>query len=196
MGYGARDLGRPATFADLEALPEHLVGEVIDGRLYVHRRPPPAGSHVQGELIDALRAPFQQGKGGPGGWWIFPEPGIRAGGSPEFVPDFAGWRRERAPLLPGRQWELVPDWACEISSDDTRAFDRRIKRPFYARIGIRHLWFIDLDDRTLTVSELRDGGWWEHGVYGEDDVVRAAPFEAIELRLGELWPLIDTSREG
>jgi hypothetical protein len=50
---------------------------------------------------------------------------------------------------------------------------------------------VDLDARTLTVSELRDGQWLELGVYGEDDVIRAAPFEAVELRLGELWPLVD-----
>ena len=56
------------------------------------------------------------------------------------------------------------------------------------RIGIRHLWFVDLEARTLTVSKLVDGHWLEVGVYGEDDVIRAEPFEAIELRLGELWP--------
>lgn len=187
MGYGAQDLGRPATFEDIEALPEHLVGEVIDGTLYVHGRPPPWGSYLQGQLLHALWNPFHRAKGGPGGWWIFREPGIRAGGSPEFVPDFAGWRRERAPHLPER-WELVPDWACEIVTNATRAFDHRIKRAFYARLGIGHLWFIDLEDRTLSVSELTDGHWSELGVYGDGDVVRVIPFDAIELNVSDLWP--------
>jgi len=30
---------RRATYADIEALPEHLVGEIIDGELFVSPRP-------------------------------------------------------------------------------------------------------------------------------------------------------------
>jgi Uma2 family endonuclease len=187
MGYGARKLQGPATLADLEALPETLVGEIIEGTLYTHARPRPDHADLEGALIEELRGPFQRGRGGPGGWWVVVEPGIHVEGSPEFVPDLAGWRRERAATLPKDRWTLVPDWACEILSPSTRSYDQRIKRPFYARIGIRHLWFNDLDARTLTVSELSGGRWVELGVYGEDDVIRAAPFDAIELKLGELW---------
>jgi Uma2 family endonuclease len=188
MGYGARKLQGPATLTDLEALPETLVGEIIDGTLYAHARPRPDHSDLEGALIEELRGPFQRGRGGPGGWWIVVEPGIQLEGSPEFNPDLAGWRRERVSSLPTDRWTVVPDWACEILSPSTRAYDQRIKRPFYARIGIRHLWFADLDARTLTVSELRNGLWVELGVYGEDEIIRAAPFDAIDLKLGEIWP--------
>jgi hypothetical protein len=41
-----------------------------------------------------LRDPFERGKGGPGGWWILPEPGIELPNTPEIAPDVAGWRRE------------------------------------------------------------------------------------------------------
>jgi len=133
-------------------------------------------------------SPFSSGAEGRGGWWILMEPGIQAEGSPEFSPDLAGWRRERVPRLPSERWTVVPDWACEILSPTTRAYDLRIKRPFYARLGIKHLWFIEPEARTLLVSELHEGRWVELGVYGEEDVVRAAPFDAIELRLGMLWP--------
>ncbi|RKH59336.1 Uma2 family endonuclease [Corallococcus llansteffanensis] len=188
MAYGAQTLEGPATLADIEALPEGVVGEIIDGTLYTHARPRAGHMDLMGALIEGLRGPFQRGQGGPGGWWVLVEPGIQVEGAPEFSPDLAGWRRERVPVLPTGRCTVAPDWACEILSPSTRSFDQRIKRPFYARIGIRHLWFIDIDARTLTVSELRDGRWWELGVHGEDDVVRAAPFNAIELRLGEWWP--------
>jgi Uma2 family endonuclease len=196
MAYGARKQEGPATLADIEALPEGVVGEIIDGTLYVHPRPRAGHSDILTGLAAELRGPFHQGRGGPGGWIIHVEPGIRLAEAPEFVPDLAGWRRERVPRgIPDGSWALVPDWACEVLSPSTRAYDQRIKRPFYARIGIRHLWFIDLEARTLSVSELREGQWLELGVYGEDDVIRAAPFDAIELRLGELWPRLDTSRQ-
>jgi Uma2 family endonuclease len=188
MPSGARVLPHPATLADLETLPETVLGEIIEGTLYTHARPRPGHAYLEGRLFSEVEGPFHRGRGGPGGWWIIVEPGIQVEGSPEFVPDIAGWRRERVPEMPVERWTVVPDWACEILSPSTRTYDQRIKRPFYARIGIRYLWFIDLEARTITVSELMGGRWVELGVYGEDDVIRAAPFEAIELKLGELWP--------
>jgi Uma2 family endonuclease len=180
----------PASFADIEALPEAQLGEIIDGVLYVHGRPNAPDTYVRCALLGDLREFSNYERGDPRSWWIHSEPGIEAGGSPEFVPDLAGWRCSRVPYLPER-WNLVPDWACEVVSSSTRAYDQRIKRPFYARLGIRHLWFVDVEARTLTVSELMNGRWLEVGVYGEDDVVRAAPFEAIELKLREVWPPIE-----
>ena len=82
---------------------------------------------------------------------------------------------------------LSPHGAVGSLDVHTRAFDQRIKRPFYARIGVRYLWFLELEARTLTASQLVEGRWVELGVYGEEDVARVAPFEAIELKLDELW---------
>lgn len=190
MGYGARKMDRPATLADIDALPEGVVGEIIDGTLYTHPRPMAGHGFLETRFSSLLDGPFQEGLGGPGGWWIITEPGIRVEGSPEFSPDIAGWRRDRVPEFPPEQWTAAPDWACEILSPSTRGYDQRIKRPFYARIGIRHLWFIDLEARTLTVSELMDGRWVELGVYGDEDTIRVAPFEDVELKLTRLWPPI------
>lgn len=197
MGYGAQKMDRPATYADLEALPVCVEGEIIDGTLYTHPHPAPVHSFVRTRLIGDLGNHFQNRRGRPTGWWLMWAPGVQAGGSPEFVPDLAGWRRERVPALPSASWTVAPDWACEILTSDTRAYDQCIKRPFYARIGIRHLWFLDLEARILTISELMGGRWVELGVYGDDDIIRAAPFEAVELKFSRLWPPIpdeDTSK--
>jgi Uma2 family endonuclease len=195
MAYGARKQEGPATLADLEALPEGVVGEIIDGTLYTHARP--GGGHVYFglRLFGELDGPFQLGANGPGGWWLMVEPGVQVEGSPEFIPDLAGWRRERVPELPEGRWTATPEWVCEILSPSTRGYDQRIKRPFYARIGVQHLWFIDLEVRTLSVHALVNGRWTETGVYGEDDaLVRVAPFEDVELRLGWLWQSISSRR--
>src|SRR5687768_7062506 len=95
-----RNLGRVATIADIEALAPGLKGEIIDGELYVQPRPRAVHANVEGNVVSELQAPYQRGRGGPGGWWILPEPGIELDGSPEFSPDVAGWRRERLPSLP------------------------------------------------------------------------------------------------
>lgn len=180
---------RPATREDLEALPENVLGEIIEGVLYTFPRPRARHANVGGALHSDLHFPFQRGRGGPGGWWILIEPGIELPGAAEIVPDIAGWRRDRMPQLPDPDpIRLVPDWACEILSPSTRRHDQLIKKPFYARIGLPHLWIVDVDARTLTTHKLIEGRWVEIGVFGEGDEIRAEPFDAVTLSMEGWWP--------
>lgn len=188
MSSLARKLGRPATMADLEALPPHLKGEIIDGELYVQARPRPRHSRVLAMVVDGLHGAYDSGNGGPGGWWILPEPGIELPGSPEFSPDAAGCRHERLPELPADEpIRIAPDWICEILSPTTRGYDFLVKRPFYAKIGVSWLWYVDIEAKTVTVSRLEASRWVEVQVAGEDATVRLEPFEAVELDLSEWW---------
>jgi Uma2 family endonuclease len=181
-------IARPAaTLADLEALPPGVKGEIIEGTLYTQPRLRARHQGAISTVEHAIVGPYRFGAGGPGGWWILPEPGVEVPGSPEFSPDIAGWRRERLADLPEEAIRVVPDWVCEILSPGTKAYDQRIKKPFYARIGVAHLWYVDLQARLLTVSRRHEAGWLELGVYGDDDVVRAEPFGEVELRLGDWW---------
>jgi Uma2 family endonuclease len=173
--------------AQLDALPADVRGEIIQGTLYTNPRPLPRHMRIEGLVVDDLTSPYQRGRGGPGGWWILPESGICLAGSPEFSPDVAGWRRERLPALPDGKITIAPDWLCEIHSTKTRGYDLRVKRPFYAEIAVEWLWYVDVDARTLTVSRLQGGRWLEVGVPGDQDKVRAAPFDAVEIDLAEWW---------
>ena len=178
-----------ATRADLEALPENVVGEIIEGVRYTFPRPRPGHSNVEGVVHADLYNPFQRGRGGPGGWWILVEPGVELPGSPEVAPDLAGWRRQRLPDLPqDSAIQVVPDWVCEILSPSTRRHDQLVKKPFYARIGVAYIWVIDPAGRTLTVSQLERGRWVELGVFGEGDPIRAEPFTDVELSMADWWP--------
>ena len=92
------------------------------------------------------------------------------------------------PELPEGPITVVPDWVCEIHSPTTRGYDLVTKRRFYASIGVAYLWYVDPEARSLTVSKLVDGHWYELGAYGEDETtVRAEPFEAVALPLREWW---------
>lgn len=177
----------PATMADLEALPPNVKGEIIEGVLYTQPRPRSRHQSTISMVENDVVGPYQRGRAGPGGWWILPEPGIELPGSPEFSPDVAGWRKERMPTLPDEAIRLVPDWACEVLSPSTRAYDMRIKKPFYARIGVQHIWYVDMEARLLTVCRLHQGAWLELGVHGEDEVIRAEPFGEVEISLADWW---------
>lgn len=189
LGWGAMDhaIVRPATYADLAALPEHVKGEIVDGVLYTQPRPRGEHSTIEGMAFADLHVPFHRGRGGPGGWWILPEPGIELPRAAEFSPDVAGWRRTRMPQRPKGRITMVPDWICEVLSPSNRVYDLNVKRRFYAEVGVQHLWYIDPDVRTLTVSRLLDGRWLELGAHAGDERVRAEPFEAVEIDLSEWW---------
>jgi Uma2 family endonuclease len=182
----ARKLGRPATREDLDALPENVSGEIIGGVLYTQPRPRAKHSRLEVSISSELSGPFDRGRNGPGGWWILAELGIELPEAAEVAPDIAGWRRDRLPQLPDGAITVVPDWVCEILSTN-RGYDQRIKRPFYAQVGVPWLWFVDVEAKTLSVSRLEGGQWLEVGVYGAPDRAKIPPFEAIEIAVGEWW---------
>jgi len=61
-------LHQKATYEDILALPEQLVGEIVDGVLYTHPRPAPQHARAYSALGYHLGGPFDGGIGGPSGW--------------------------------------------------------------------------------------------------------------------------------
>jgi Uma2 family endonuclease len=183
------DQTKSATYADLEAVPEHLVAEIIDGVVRTHPRPSPRHAAATNSLSDELTGPYQKGRGGPGGWVFFDEPELHLGGH-VLVPDIAGWRRERLSTYPETSYfEAPPDWVCEVLSASTEIRDRTVKMRIYADEGVPHLWLIDPRLQLLEVFEICDGRWAHIGAWASDDEVRAPPFDAISFPLADLWPL-------
>jgi len=179
--------GRRATYADIETLPPHVTGQIIDGDLFTHARPSLEHSATASVLAMDLGGPFDRGRGGPGGWWIRHEPELHFGDN-VLVPDLAGWRRDRHATPPsGRFATTAPDWLAEVLSPSTAGVDRVRKLPVYLREGVDHVWLLDPIARTLEVLRRTDAAWTIAGTYGDIQVVRAEPFEAIELDLAALW---------
>lgn len=179
---------RPATYADIQALPEHLIGELVAGELVVSPRPAPPHALGATALGATLLPPFQFGDGGgPGGWWILIEPELHLNGD-VLVPDLAGWRRERLPVVPTDAFiTAAPDWVCEVLSTSTSRHDRTKKLPIYAHNGIPHLWLLDPLNETLETYRLERGHWVLLATHGSEDVVRAEPFEVVEIELKRFW---------
>ncbi len=189
---------RPATYADLEALPEGVHAEIIGGEILTFPAPLPKHSKPQGSLRRFIGGPFDDDDGfdGPGGWWIFLEVDIAFG--IDFVrPDLSGWRRERLPN-PGdeRPITVVPDWICEVLSPTNEAHDRLTKRRLYARYGVRHYWIVDPQTRLLEAYSLEGERWVDAGTFGDVDIARIPPFEAVELPVGRLFLPKPTPPEG
>ena len=178
---------KPATYEDLLKLPEDKIGEIVDGDLYASPRP--AGRHASCAftLSSEIGPPFQARRGGPGGWIFLFEPELHLADD-KLVPDLAGWRRERLPVVPDvPALTLAPDWVCEILSPSTERLDRARKLPAYARHGVGHAWLINPSTRTLEVYRREGTSWVLAATHADDAIVRAEPFDAIALDLLRLW---------
>lgn len=183
----APSVQRPASYDDILALPENLVGEIIDGDLITNPRPAPRHLYASSRLGAELVRRFDLDRRQPDRWWIFGEVELHLGPH-VLVPDIAGWRRERLPRLPDTAWfELAPDWVCEVLSPSTARVDRVQKLPVYAAAGVAHVWLVDPVLRTLEAFENQQGRWLLLGAFKNDAAVAVAPFDAVPLDLGALW---------
>lgn len=175
------------TYDDILALPEHQIGEIINGRLNVQPRPSPKHALTSSSLGIEIGGLFRGGARSGDDWWIIDEPELHID-SHILVPDLAGWRKQRMPKLPETAWfDIVPDWICEILSPSTAKIDRSEKMPLYADLGVPFLWLIDPILQTLEVYQLIDSRWSLLQSLKDDDPVTAPPFAAHTFPLSHLW---------
>lgn len=175
-----------ASAEDLAAYDKGM--EVVDGELVPKAAPSFEHGDAQSSIAELLKPPFQRGRGGPGGWWIGSEIEVELAKHQVFLPDVVGWRRERVPERPsGRPIRVRPDWVCEVLSPSNAKTDLGPKLTAYHRAGVPHYWVVDTQHETLIVYRATNEGYVVALTAGRADVVRAEPFDAIELRLGDLF---------
>jgi Uma2 family endonuclease len=180
---------RRATYEDLLKAPDILIAEIVDGELVTSPRPAFLHAQAASAVIQDL-SPFSRRPGGPGvpgGWRILFEPELHLGAD-ILVPDLAGWRRERMPVLADEPYsELAPDWVCEVVSPSTARIDRVRKMPIYARERVSYLWLIHPGLQTLEVYRLEGQHWMVASSHVGAESVHAEPFAAVELDMSRWW---------
>ena len=188
MSQSAR---RGATLDDFWKIPEgQRFHELVAGEL--SEKAAPSGEHgdAQAGVVGAIRSPFQRrpGGGGPGGWWIATEVEIQTVAGDIVRPDVVGWRRAACPERPtGIPVKQRPDWICEVVSPTNAKDDTVKKLRLYHRVAIAHYWIVDPRDATVTVMRWSSDGYVTLLRAERGEVIRAEPFEAIEIAVGTLF---------
>jgi Uma2 family endonuclease len=178
----------PATYADIEALPPNMVGEILFGSLVTHPRPSPRHGVAAMSVGSLVTQRFQFGNGGPGEWIFIVEPELHFGPH-VVVPDIAGWRKERTSGIAEKAWiETSPDWLCEVLSPSTEKYDRSDKQRIYATYSVGHVWHVNPIAKLLEVYERQNKVWLQTHVFKDQETVSAPPFESLTFNLGLLWP--------
>lgn len=179
---------KPATIADLLALPEEDRYEIINGELIPKEAASGKHAGAQTRLARSL-GPFDRRPGGPpdrpGGWWFATEALIQFTPAHVRRPDVAGWRRERLSELPAQvPITIVPDWICEILSPSNASNDSVRKMRLYQQCQVPHYWLIDPIGETLSAYRYTPDGYLQVLLAERGERVRAEPFAAIELQVG------------
>jgi Uma2 family endonuclease len=158
---------------------ELVRGEVIT-------MPSPGGLHgVTCSKVDRKIGAFIDA--GPGGTLACTDTGFITQRQPDSVrgPDIAYWSRERLGEVPVGYIETPPDMLVEVLSPSNTSRQIRSKIIEYFARGVRLVWVVAPEDRTLTIYRTADEGRVLHEtatVTGEDVL------PGFECRVGELLP--------
>jgi Uma2 family endonuclease len=166
--------GRLLTAADLAALPTELPSGPVDyelnnGRLVIMsppgRRHGSAQARITGHLI--VRGE-EKGHGE-----VMTDVGVVLWRNPDRVvsPDVLFIAKDQLPAKDSKEGyiETIPDLVVEVRSKNDSPADVEQKTQDYLKAGVRIVWVVDNDARTVTISRA-DG---EPQVLGENDTLRA-----------------------
>ena len=104
-----------------------------------------------------------------------------------FRHDVVGFRRDRLAECPSAfPARDRPDWACEILSRSTARYDVVKKQRTLHAAGVPHYWLIDPESETLVVYRNSSEGYVNVLSAQPGEIVRAEPFDALEIDVSEL----------
>ena len=179
-----------ATYADLEEMGGGANAEIIRGVIVDKASPTMEHGRSQRSVGTVLGRRFDRHSGGrwPGGWWIGTEVDVEYEVHELYRHDIVGWRRDRVPACPvGRPVRVRPDWVCELLSPSNEKRDLVDKLRVLHAGGVPHYWIGNPEDRTLVVHRWETKGYLIILTAVAGEVIRAEPFEAVELRVATLF---------
>lgn len=178
-----------AAVADLIASQDCDRLEIIGGEIV--QKAMPSWRHARAKTkCGEILAPFNRKAGGPrgpGGWWIATE--VHVGyGAEVYCHDVAGWRRDRVAKMPDEfPVRFRPDWVCEIVSPKHEKQDFVTKPRTLLVAEVPHYWILHPEEQMLIVQRWTAKGYLTILSATAEQTVRAPPFDAIEIRVGELF---------
>lgn len=150
--------------------------EWIDG--YIEVLPMPTRKHQQilAFLFLAFHSLMQRGRGEV----LFSPLRLRVGPRTFREPDLLLIRSKDDPRAMNRYWEGA-DLVVEVVSPDDPDRDYKTKREDYAQAGVPEYWIVDPQEEKITVLQLIEARYEEHGIFGRGATVTSALFPEFEI---------------
>jgi Uma2 family endonuclease len=169
---------------------ELLAGEAVLVPLIGDR-----ASSTQGELYLALRH-WQEETADEG--VVLQDVFVALPGASRPAPDISWWSAERHPSTPPGALQSgirqsVPDLVVEVLSPSTRANDLGVKRELYMRSGVRELWLVDPDARTVTRVRPDES---PDEMLDEGSILTSELLEGFALKIARIFPFPAAPADG
>jgi Uma2 family endonuclease len=157
--FGQRDIDRPYllklygfTEADFDRMaPESAYCELLDGAIIM---PSPVGTGHQFVILFLMRLLDAFCKNSNAGRVLFGPAVMHLAKDRMFEPDVMVIRAEHADRILPKKVAGPADLVIEVLSDSTRRYDLTEKEDAYREGGVPEAWFIDVDNRCITVDRL------------------------------------------
>ena len=146
-------LTKSITAEEFARMPEPSDGallELVRGEVVEVSRPKPRHGHICSKIDRRLGTFVEANKLG---WVLINDTGVIVERDPDTVrgPDLCFYSLERMPIIPDTYSEFAPELAIEVLSPDDRRADVREKIQEYLTAGVKVVWVVDPDDRTVMV---------------------------------------------
>jgi Uma2 family endonuclease len=124
--------------------------ELVRGEVVEVSRPKPRHGHICSKIDRRLGIFVEQHNLG---WILVNDTGVIVERDPDTVrgPDLCFYSLERMPTIPETYSECAPELAVEVLSPDDRMTDVREKVREYLAAGVKLVWVVDPDTKSLMV---------------------------------------------
>lgn len=172
------------TYRDYLLLPEGKRYEIVGGELYVV--PSPGYDHQRvSRNLETLLWQFVRERGL--GEVLHAPLDVVLSEEDVVQPDILYVSAARRGIITEKHVRAAPDLVVEILSPSTAERDRTLKEKTYHRFGVRELWLVDPEARTIEVKTWDQDGFRTVQVYPEGSVLRSPLLEGLAVPVSEVF---------
>lgn len=171
-------------YQDYALLPEDRRYEVIDGELFV--TPAPTTRHqLISQQLEEILAPFIRSNGL--GIMIHAPYDVVLSEHDILQPDILFVSERRRSIVEEKFVRGAPDLVVEILSPSTASRDREAKAKRYATFGVRELWLVDPEAKTVDVLVNAGEGFERYALFCTADTARSPILPGLEFAVAPVF---------
>jgi Uma2 family endonuclease len=174
----------PFTYRDYARLRDDRRYEVIEGKLYLTPSPRTWHQRVCLDLTVALREHVLADALGE---VLIAPCDVVLSDTNVFQPDILFVRKDRASIIEEKYVSAAPDLVVEILSPGTKARDRKLKLPVYARFGVREMWIVDVNVRAIEVFPNIGTRFGPPSRFGPGHILRSVVLPKLRIALDAIF---------
>jgi Uma2 family endonuclease len=161
--------------------------QVIEGDLVMSPSPNTYHQHIAGNIYFLLRQHLSKN---PIGEVLMAPLDVFLNDINVYQPDVIFVSNERRSIITDHGIEGAPDLLVEALSPATARYDKGSKRKIYARTGVKELWLVDPETRTLQVYLLAKDAETPSATHGANATFTSALLPGLKIKTATIFKTV------